>query len=72
MKKSRVITALWSQATADKEKALMALDLLENSAVGIGNHTADDFMKDATASLSLLSDADDRLETISKYFNTKL
>ena len=71
MKKSRVISALKAQALADKEKALMALDLLENQAVGIGDHTANDFLKDASEALSLLSDADDRLETIEKYFKTQ-
>ena len=68
MKKSRVIQALKAQATADKERALMALDLLENQAVGIGDHTAKDFMQDATDALTLLADADDALETIEKYF----
>lgn len=71
MKKSRVINALQAQALADKEKALMALDLLENQAVGIGDHTANDFLQDATEALSLLSDADDRLQTIRKYFSEK-
>lgn len=69
MEKSRVIAALKAQALADKEKALMALDLLENRAIGIGDHTANDFLKDATESLQLLADADERLETINKYFN---
>jgi hypothetical protein len=69
MKKSRVISALKAQALADKEKALMALDLLENQAVGIGDHTANDFLKDATESLNLLAEADDRLEIIEKYFS---
>ena len=68
MKKSRVISALKAQALADKEKELMALDLLENQAVGIGDHTANDFLKDATESLNLLAEADDRLEIIEKYF----
>ena len=68
MKKSRVISALKAQALADKEKALMALDLLENQAVGIGDHTTNDFLKDATESLNLLAEAEDRLEIIEKYF----
>ena len=68
MKKSRVIHALKAQAIADKEKALMALDLLENQAVGIGDHTAKDFMEDATEAINLLAEADDRLEMIEKYF----
>ena len=68
MKKSKVIAALKSQALADKEKALMALDLLENQAVGIGDHTANDFFKDANEALELLVEADDKLETLTKYY----
>tara|TARA_B110000503_G_scaffold119317_1_gene181018 strand:- start:1630 stop:1854 length:225 start_codon:yes stop_codon:yes gene_type:complete len=71
IKKSRVIMALKAQSLADKEKALMALDLLENQAVGIGDHTIHDFLKDANEALELLADADDKLETIEKYFNEK-
>lgn len=71
MKKTRVIIALKAQALADKERALMSLDLLENQAVGIGDHTANDFLKDATESLQLLADAEDRLEMIEKYFNNE-
>jgi len=71
MKKSKVISALRAQALADKEKALMALDLLENQAVGIGDHTANDFLADATESLNLLAEAEDRLEIIEKYFSEK-
>ena len=66
--KSRVISALKAQAIADKEKALMALDLLENKAVGIGDHTSNDFMKDANESLMLLAEAEDKLDMIEKYF----
>ena len=69
MKKTRVMSALKSQAIADKEKALMVLDLLENQAVGIGDHTANYFLNDATEALLLLADANDRLETIEKYLN---
>ena len=68
MKKSKIIQALTAQANADKAKAMMALDLLENQAVGIGDHTVNDFMKDATEALELLTDADDRLETLDKYW----
>jgi hypothetical protein len=70
LKKSLVIEALKAQALADKSKALMALDLLQNQAVGIGDHTANDFLKDATEALCLLTDADDRLEAIEKYFQS--
>ncbi len=68
MKKSKVIEALTAQAEADRMKALMALDLLENQAVGIGDHTVNDFFKDANEALELLTDADDKLETLNKYW----
>lgn len=68
-KKTSIMKVLKAQAFADKEKALMALDLLENQAVGIGDHTAKDFFQDAQAALDLLADADDRLEIIEKYFS---
>lgn len=71
MKKSKVIEALKAQALADKAKAMMALDLLENQAVGIGDHTANDFFKDASEALTLLVDADDKLDAIEKYFSSK-
>lgn len=68
MKKSRIIEALRAQALADKAKAQMALDLLENQAVGIGDHTVNDFMKDADEALTLLVDAEDKLETLERYW----
>jgi hypothetical protein len=71
MKKTRVMMALKAQALADREKAFMALDLLENQAVGIGDHTANDFLKDATEALELLVDADDKLAAINKYFKSE-
>jgi len=68
MAEFRVIRALRAQAKADKEKALMALELLTEKAVGIGDHTAEDFLKDAELSLQTLVDADDKLETLNRYF----
>jgi len=71
-KKSRVIEALRAKAVADRERALMALDLLQNQAVGIGDHTVSDFLKDADEALNLLAEAEDKLEMIEKYFLTDL
>lgn len=68
MAQFKVIQALRAQAEADKAKALMSLDLLTNSAVGIGDHTANDFLQDATESLNLLVDAEDRLEALERHF----
>jgi hypothetical protein len=71
-KKTRIVEALKTQAIADRSKALMALDLLENQAVGIGDHTAKDFFEDAQEALQLLADAEDRLEIIEKYFSASI
>lgn len=68
MAQYKVIEALKAQAKADKAKALMALELLTQNAVGIGDHTANDFLQDAEQSLQLLVDADDKLETLERYF----
>lgn len=69
MKETRVIKALYAKAVADREHALMALELLTEYAVGIGDHTANDFFKDAEIALQRLVDADDKLEALTKYFH---
>tara|TARA_A100001201_G_C4075799_1_gene197287 strand:+ start:413 stop:646 length:234 start_codon:yes stop_codon:yes gene_type:complete len=68
MANTRLISALHAKATADKEKALMALNLMINNAVGVGDHTADDLMTDAEKSLDLLCSAEDRLTIIETFF----
>ncbi len=68
MRQSRVMNALYAKAVADKEKAMMALDLLENQAVGIGDHTANDFFEDAEKALESLIDANDKIEILEWYF----
>jgi hypothetical protein len=65
---NRLITALRLNARAEKEKALMALELLTNNGVGIGDHTADDFFNDAEKALQRLVDADDKINALDTYF----
>ncbi len=60
-----------TSAEADKSKALLSLDLLGNKAVGIGDHSTEDFYKNAEEALSMLVDADDRIAAIDKYFTEK-
>ena len=62
---------LKTSAEADKAKALLSLELLGNKAVGIGDHSTEDFYKNAEEALMILVDADDRLSTLEKYFSTK-
>jgi hypothetical protein len=46
----------------------MSLELLTEHAAGIGDHTSNDFFKDAQEALQRLVDADDHLETLNRYF----
>tara|TARA_R110000803_G_scaffold59729_5_gene118584 strand:+ start:4763 stop:4984 length:222 start_codon:yes stop_codon:yes gene_type:complete len=62
---------LKTSAEADRAKALLSLDLLGNKATGIGDHSTDDFYKNAEEALIKLVDADDRLNTLKIYFNKK-
>lgn len=62
---------LKSSAQADVAKAKLTLDLLSDHAVGIGDHSTEDFYKNAEEALSLLADANDRLENLEKYTNEK-
>ena len=62
---------LKTSAEADKAKALLSLELLGNKAVGIGDHSTEDFYKNAEEALINLVDADDRLTTLVNYFDTK-
>lgn len=63
-----LIKMLKTSAEADRAKALLTLDLLGNTGVGIGDHTTDDFYKNAEDALKMLVDADDRLKALEKYF----
>ena len=60
---------LQKEAEADKAKALLSLELLGNHAAGIGDHSTEDYYKNATEALTMLVDADDRLNTLNRYFN---
>ena len=68
---SRLVDMLQKSAEAEKSKALLTLDLLENHPAGIGDHSTDDFYKNAEEALAMLVEADDRLEAIEKYLDNK-
>jgi len=69
---SKLVDMLRTSAEADKAKALLSLELLDQKAVGIGDHSTEDFYKNAEEAVSLLVDADDRLEALETYFNDKV
>jgi hypothetical protein len=55
---SKLVKMLRTSAEADKAKALLSLELLGDKAVGIGDHSTEDFYKNAE-------------EALVKYFNSK-
>ena len=59
---------LKTEAEAERAKAMLSLDLLGENAVGIGDHSTEDFYKNATEALIMLVDADDKLSALDKYF----
>jgi len=67
----QLIDMLMKSAEADKSKALLSLELLGNHAVGIGDHSTDDFYKNAEEALTMLVDADDRISALNRYFIDK-
>ena len=68
---NKIYEMLKSEAQADKNKALLSLELLGNFPAGIGDHSTKDFWDNATEALKLLASADETLETIDKYFTNK-
>ena len=69
---SLLTNMLRSSAEADIAKALLTLDLLENNPAGIGDHSTEDFYKNAEEALIMLVDADDRLKAIEIYLDKKV
>ena len=72
MKNPKLFSFLRQTALADKEKALMSLELLSNHPAGIGDHSTGDFYKNAEEALALLVDAEDRLAALDRHFPTAL
>lgn len=69
--KKELYLMLYNQAMADRSKALLSLDLLGNSGVGIGDHSTEDFYNNANDALTMLVDADDKIKALENYFGEK-
>lgn len=65
---TQLFNMLMKSAEADKSKALLSLELLGNKAVGIGDHSTEDFYKNAEEAIRNLAEAEDVLETIKRHF----
>ncbi len=70
--KAELYKMLKTEAEAERQKALLSLDLLGNHAVGIGDHSTEDFYKNATEALVMLVDADDKISALDKYFKNSI
>ncbi len=67
--KINAIDYLYNKAYADRDKALMSLNILLDHPAGIGDHSTEDLYSNLEEALSALADAEDRLETLQEYFN---
>ncbi len=63
-----LIKMLKKEFEAKKAKALLTLELLTENPAGIGDHSTDDFYKNSIEAISSLSEADDVLDTIERYY----
>lgn len=68
--KKELFEMLYSEAVAEKNKALLTLNLLSEHPAGIGDHSTKDFYENATEALTALVDADDKIATLEKYFKS--
>jgi hypothetical protein len=68
MAQYRVIKMLKAEFKAKKEKALLSLELLTENPAGIGDHSTEDFYKNAQEAIAALAEADDVLDTIERYY----
>lgn len=62
---------LKNSAQADIDKAKLSLHLLGEKAVGIGDHSTDDFYNNAKEAICLLDDARGRLEVLEDIKNER-
>jgi len=69
MAQFRVIRVLEKTFEAQKEKALLTLELLTEHPAGIGDHSTTDFYNNAEEAIRALAEADDVLGTIKRHFS---
>ena len=68
MAQYRVIKMLRATFEAQKEKALMTFELLMENPAGIGDHSTEDFYKNAEEAAKALAEAEDVLDTLESHF----
>jgi CubicO group peptidase (beta-lactamase class C family) len=70
--KQHLANMLRASAEADRQKALLTIELLSSHSAGIGDHSTGDFYSNAEEALQMLVDADDRIAAIEKYLTTQI
>ena len=55
---------LYSEAIANRKKALLTLHLLGDKPAGIGDHSTEDFYNNAREAATMLVDANDMIEML--------
>ena len=68
MAQYRVIKMLQKTFEAQRERALMTFELLTENPAGIGDHSTEDFYKNAEEAAKALAEADDVLDTLERHF----
>ncbi len=66
---TKIYKMLKTQADAEKAKALLTLELLNTKGVGVGEHSTEDFYKNAEDALIMLVDANDKLNTLETLYS---
>lgn len=69
MAQYRVIKMLQKTFEAQRERALMTFELLTENPAGIGDHSTEDFYKNAEEAAKALAEADDVLDTLERHFS---
>tara|TARA_Y100000385_G_C12584687_1_gene421991 strand:- start:139 stop:396 length:258 start_codon:yes stop_codon:yes gene_type:complete len=67
MAKNKLYEMLKADCMSQITKAELTLDLLLNNPAGIGDHSTEDFYKNANEALSMLTDGKDRLSTLENW-----
>jgi len=68
MAQYRTITMLKKHFEAEREKALLTLELLTDDKAGIGDHSTEDFYNNAIEAAKVLAEAEDVLETLNRHY----
>ena len=66
--RSDALDALRKKAETDRYQALTSLKIILNHPAGIGDHSTTDLHDNLNEALSQLADADDRIETLKRYY----